>query len=459
VETNDKRSDFLVLGGGIAGLAIAELLQRSGASVVLLEKNETLCSEASAEQQGWFHTGALYTALPRNFFCRILAANLDNLIDYYSVFPGMNLRVDKHIYTADREGWFSNRTNFYWYANHQGIGWQWKLPWTIALHRAKRRMSWFEILDASRSLSHQLGSGSKVNESVVHAPPVGVNLPDVAFTLQSPDRAMNTRLIAADLLRSYLSCGGIVKTNVLAKSIENNQVTATDSARETKVFQARHIILTAGKNSHLFSDEIKVFARSLLVVSPALTDINFVKMSPHKEQTINHIYHQYDGIDYSVIGNASYHDAQTATAELMRRTTSRLFGLAKKVFPNLKQAKAAIFYGYKTELIQSSSIRNHLYYIKDYENYTLALPGKFSLCFSLAANVCRHFGIEPVSRTRMLQDIVVEQLIGLPRHFQIARQLVFKADEQRPNTLGSDRRPRGRDVQSTAAMKSKAARD
>lgn len=457
--TNKNRSDFLVLGGGIAGLAIAELLQRSGASVVLLEKNETLCSEASAEQQGWFHTGALYTALPRTSFCRTLVANLDDLIDYYNVFPGMNLRVDKHIYTADRDGWFSNRTNFYLYAHRKGVGWQWKLPWSLAMNRAKRRMSRFELLDASRSLSHQLDADSKVITSVVQAPPAGINLPDVAFTLTSRDRGMNTRLIAADLLRSYLSCGGVVKTNVLAKSIARSQVTATDSAGETKLFQARHIILTAGKSSHLFSDEIRVFARSLLVVSPALTDINFVNMSPHREQTINHLYHRYDGIDYSVIGNACYHDAQTATAETMRRTTSRLFALAKKVFPNLEHAKVAVFYGYRTELTQSSSIRNPLYHIKDYEHYTLALPGKFSLCFSLAANICRHFGIEPVSRTRMPQDIVVEQLIGLPRHVQIAKQLAFKADEQRPNTLGSDRRSRRGQVQSAAAMKSQAARD
>lgn len=458
--THSKRSDFLVLGGGIAGLAIAELLQRSGASVVLLEKEETLCSEASAEQQGWFHTGALYTALPGNFFCRTLVGNLDDLVDYYSVFPNMNLRVDKHIYTADREGWFSNRTNFYIYTNRKGVGWQWKLPWTIALHRAKRRMSWFEMLDASRSLSHQMGFGSKPIKSVVHASPIGVNLRNVAFTLKSRDRAMNTRLIATDLLRSYLSCGGTVKTNVLGKSIEKNQVKATNSAGEAITFQARHIILATGKNSHQFSDETRVFASPLLVVSPALSDINFVNMSPHVDRTINHICHQFDGIDYSVIGNAVYHDAQTATSELMRRATSRLFGLAKKVFPDIGRASAAVFYGYKTELTRSSSIRNYLYHIRDYEDYTLALPGKFSLCFSLAANVCRHFGIEPVSRTRVLRDIGVEQLIAFPRHFQVARQLASEANEQRPTAVDSDQRSTEATVEDGPAVKTtNAARD
>ena len=94
-QKTDTRWDFAIVGGGIAGLAIAEMLQRSGASVILLEKNKTLCAEASAEQQGWFHTGALYTALPSNFFCRTMVGNLDDLVDYYSDFSNMNLRVEK----------------------------------------------------------------------------------------------------------------------------------------------------------------------------------------------------------------------------------------------------------------------------------------------------------------------------------------------------------------------------
>src|SRR4030095_17232371 len=89
----EMRRDFAVVGGGIAGLAIAELLQRSGASVVLIEKNKTLCSEASGEQQGGFHTGALYTALPDQFFFRAMVGNLHDLIDYYRVYPNKNFPV------------------------------------------------------------------------------------------------------------------------------------------------------------------------------------------------------------------------------------------------------------------------------------------------------------------------------------------------------------------------------
>lgn len=429
MENENQRWDFIIIGGGIAGLAIAELLQRSGASVLLLEKNKTLCSQASAEQQGWFHTGALYTALPGNFFCRTLVGNLDDLIDYYRVFPNMNLRVDKHIYTADRNGWFSNRTNFYLYSNSKGVAWKWKIPWTVALHRAKRRMSWFEMLDASRSLSHQMGFGSKPIKSVVHASRLGVSIDNVAFTLKSRDRAMNTQLIATDLLRSYIGCGGTIRTQTQVRTMEQGKVTATNGTGDTLRFHARHVILAAGKESQKFSDEIRVFLSPLLVVLPALTDISFVNMSPHMEQTINHIYHHHAGLDYSVIGNAAYYTAYAISPEVLREAAAKLSRIAKRVFPDLDDRKSAIFYGYKTELTRSPSIRNYLYHIQDNQNYTLALPGKFSLCFSLAANVCRHFGIEPVSLTGLTSDISVEHLVAYPRHHQIASDLAAELKE------------------------------
>jgi glycerol-3-phosphate dehydrogenase len=53
--------DLAVVGGGIAGLAITEIFARSGRSVVLIERNDCLCGEASAAHHGWFHFGSLYS--------------------------------------------------------------------------------------------------------------------------------------------------------------------------------------------------------------------------------------------------------------------------------------------------------------------------------------------------------------------------------------------------------------
>lgn len=416
--------DFAVVGGGIGGLAVAELLQRSGVSVLLIEKNPALCSQASAEQQGWFHTGALYTALPVNRYFRTMVGNLDDLVDYYAGFPNMNLRVDKHIYTTDKDGWFSNRTNFYAYANCKSVSWRWKLPWAMALRRAKKRMSWFENLDVARSLSGQMGLRTKATEYVVHRSPLGVELDDVAYVLKSRDRTMNSAAIAQDLLRSFVANGGLVKTRTTVLSVENGAVVAQESGSKSPArFPARHVVLTAGKDSVAFDRKIKVYISPLLVAYPAFTDMNFVKMSPHPQNTVNHIYHRVNGMDYSLVGNAVYYDARESDPEAMKRVRSAMLALVGKVFGSLEGRQTEVYLGYKTEITSSSALRNYLYHIVDRGPYTLALPGKFSLCFSLAVNVCRHFGIEPVRRVMMKDDPYAGDQIEDPLHYRIAKQL------------------------------------
>jgi hypothetical protein len=416
--------DFAVIGGGIAGLAIAELLQRSGVSVALFEKNPTLCGEASAEQQGWFHTGALYAALPENFFCRTMVGNLDDLVDYYSAFPNMNLRVDKHISSVSQHGWFSNRTNFYAYTALRGVQWHWKIPWAVALYRAKRRMSWFETLDASRSLSHQLGfGGTKPLRYVQHNSPLAVDLDDVAFVLKSRDRAMDTTLIAEDLLRSFLATGGTLLNQTKVLSIERGRLEVRrGSSGQTVDYSARHIVLATGKESAAFETKARVLISPLLVVAPALTDLNFVRMSPHVRDTINHVYHRHGELEYSVMGNAIYYDAQLWSEGLKQEVFRHMARLARQVLGNFEDSRAQLFFGSKTEVGGTRSMRNYLYKIIDRGDYTLALPGKFSLCFSLAANVCRHFGIEPVERLRPSANDV-SGLVARPLHLRLASQI------------------------------------
>jgi hypothetical protein len=421
---NRASFDFAIVGGGIAGLAIAELLQRSGVSVALFEKNERLCGEASAEQQGWFHTGALYAALPENFFCRTMVGNLDDLIDYYSGFANMNLRIDKHISSISQHGWFSNRTNFYAYTALRGVQWHWKVPWAVALYRAKRRMSWFETLDASRSLSHQLGfGGSKPLRSVQHNSPLGVGLDDVAFVLKSRDRAMDTTLIAEDLLRSFLATGGTLLNQTNVVSIQRGRIEAMRGpGGQTASYSARHIVLATGKESASFETRARVLVSPLLVVAPALTDLNFVRMSPHMCDTINHVYHRQGELEYSVMGNAIYYDAKQWSQDLKQEVFRDMTRLARRVLGNFEDNRDQLFFGSKTEIGGTRSMRNYLYKIIDRDDYTRALPGKFSLCFSLAANVCRHFGIEPVERLRPSSKNV-SHLIAEPLHLRLARTI------------------------------------
>ena len=56
--------DFLVVGGGIVGLAVAgeAKLRSPGASVVILEKEEDLACHSSGRNSGVLHAGFYYTA-------------------------------------------------------------------------------------------------------------------------------------------------------------------------------------------------------------------------------------------------------------------------------------------------------------------------------------------------------------------------------------------------------------
>lgn len=415
--------DFAVIGGGIAGLAIAELLQRSGASVVLIEKNEVLCGGASSEQQGWFHTGALYSALPDRFFCRTLAGNLDDLVDYYSEFPNMNLHIGTHLSTKGPRGWFSNHTLFYAFAGLRSVGWNAKVPWALALSRARRRFSWYESLDSSRSLSQQIGTRVQPLQSILHRSPLPIRQDETAFVLKSRDRSMDAKLIGEDLLRSFVGSGGRLALGINVQTIVAGTVRGIRrSTGDSVALAVRHTVVATGKDMPAFGRNVRVRISPLLVAVPALAEVNFVRMSPDVDDTVNHLHHASGDLRYSVIGNAMSYTAGEWNDAGRDEASRRLLERVRKVWKDIDLHRTKVYFGSKTEMELSGGPRNYLYRILDQEGYTLALPGKFSLCFSLAVNVCRHFGVEPARRIRMASG-EMDSLVAAPQHLQLARQL------------------------------------
>jgi glycine/D-amino acid oxidase-like deaminating enzyme len=412
--------DFCVVGGGIAGLAVAELLARSGRSVALLERDSKLTGEASATQHSWFHTGALYAALPTNAFFRTLVGNVDDLLDYYACFPNMNLRVERNIHTTSTGGWFSNYTIFYAYVSPRSkeVRPALKLPWWIATRRAERRLAWFENLDFRRVLSDQVQRVErKVSVGLVKRKgALGVELGDLAVVLKSKDRTMNTRLIARDLAASFLGSGGELFLNTPAREIHRQEVIVDRGS-----VRARHIVVAAGSEAgRLAQVRTRLVFSPLLVVYPALAAINFVRMTPRLDQTLNHLYHRVDGVEYSVVGSALYHDVDSeenrqAALETMR---SRML----EVFPESGNRVWSVYFGPKAELVNASQLRNYQYHITDGEHCTVVLPGKFTLAFSLAVNTCRHFGVEPLQRVAVPapDGAPLDSIIAEPRHYLAA---------------------------------------
>ena len=418
--------DFIVVGGGIAGLAIAELLQRSGRGVLLLEARERLCARSSAEQQGWFHTGALYAGLPSSRFFRQLVGNLDDLQNYYGGFPRMNLAAGRHMLTRDTDGWFGNELTFYFYASPRDPSINlWRRPiWSAATLRAQTRLAWFEALDFNRELSPQI-------RGLTFSPNLGRCVSRRAFNikpgrigtvLRSRDRTFHSERIAADLLASFLTHGGEFRGGAPVERIEHGRV-----VENGRMHRARQIILAAGRQVHeLTSIRAAVHKSPLLVVTPALNDVNFVWMTMRTEETFNHLRHRADGADYSLIGNAAYYPVNAEIDEAAVK--ARLLSRARRTFGReIQPEQAELYFGYKTEVCSKKARRNYQYYIIDTENCVVALPGKMSLAFSLAVNVCRHFGVDPVSRVADLGELSATLPIEPTRHCVLTRGLLSGA--------------------------------
>ena len=111
-----KQYDVVIIGGGIAGICIAEILSRDKLKILIIEKNKNLISEASTSQHGWFHFGSLYAILEDNQTLKNMLNNLINIRKYYSHFNSMNLSFSKkkNFHLKAKKGWFNDeKINYY----------------------------------------------------------------------------------------------------------------------------------------------------------------------------------------------------------------------------------------------------------------------------------------------------------------------------------------------------------
>ena len=131
-----KTFDWIIVGGGITGISLSEILSREGHSVALIEKNNKLASETTREFHEWFHTGSLYTLVKDKMkTLKYILGSLDDLLEFYTSFPRMNLRPSENglKIIKDEKGWFnSNYINFkYRIKNRKFI-----IPWIYAVSRS-----------------------------------------------------------------------------------------------------------------------------------------------------------------------------------------------------------------------------------------------------------------------------------------------------------------------------------
>ena len=131
-----KSFDWIIVGGGVAGISIAEILTREGYSVALIEKNKKLASVATKEFHEWVHTGSLYTLVKDDMkTLKYILGSLDDILEFYSSFPNMNLSPSEKglKINENKNTWFNqNYINFkYRLGSRKFI-----LPWIYSVARS-----------------------------------------------------------------------------------------------------------------------------------------------------------------------------------------------------------------------------------------------------------------------------------------------------------------------------------
>ena len=452
---NQNHFEYVVIGGGIAGLAIAEIFARSGGKVLLIEKNAKICQEASAAQHGWFHFGSLYSIFPQSHFLKALLLGVEDLLAYYSGFSGMNAEIvddGKLVFLEKDNAWFRNeRINYIVSArNNQDfglksfsgvidyikkiamvIGWEAAIKQFISRHQRFENHNWSSGVTASEWIP-RAGFGD-YSKSVIQKPSnPNINLDiNTHFAIQGYDRPMNSSKIVEDLAKSYLAAGGQILVNAEVDHVGSLcQGFRAINLKDGRVFYADTVISSAGRWSKQFlnsKNEVKVVASPLLVVYPKLTNQNFVRMSPYIKKTINHICHSIDGHDYSLVGGGYY--ASPNRQEELIEAVEGLNHMAKIVFPDIINRQYVDSYmGYKTEIVSKFGERDYQYKISEIDQgYYAVIPGKFSLAFALAVNLYKKVKRkDPEKMCIEHQGNDAEKYIDTTKHGQLVRNYLDK---------------------------------
>ena len=379
-----KTFDWIVVGGGVAGISLSEILTREGHSVALIEKKNKLASATTREFHEWFHTGSLYTLLKDDMkTLKYILGSLDDLLEFYSSFPKMNLQpTDKGLKITDNnKGWFSpNYINFkYRLKNRKLI-----LPWLYAIARS------IALIDGIRK-HDWLRRRAGILESVTteYYFPILKNLLKIVasnnkfYKIETTDFTTNSRNLLRDMIATAEKNGLEIftKNELLEIKNSNNNIIANCSNDN---FQAKNMVVCLGGEIEKFSDlKISKSYAPIAVVKNIKADTkSFVELDCFKKNCINIVT---KGKSFGLIGGISL-----SKKDEVQKYFDFMINEHKKLNPGIEILEKYI--GVKNEIFQKKENRNYLFHInpsKKYKNVWSVIPGKFTLAFSMAPEFYR----------------------------------------------------------------------
>ena len=375
---NESIYDWIVVGGGISGISVAEILCRENKSVLLIEKNELLAAETSKQFHEWVHSGALYTLAPDNLLTlRYLLGATDDLLQFYRSFPRMNLVASENGVAASDYGWFnSERIDFKYRIRKLNPIW-------MAL--VSRSISIIDLIDKHDWLRRKAGSEYGRNELFVHYWTKHIweqlSTREKFYTVTSPDITMNSRILLLDLINVAVAKGleiivGEKELNI-DESIDRVKITTNGGE-----YHSRNVVICS---PDVIASEYDVpiktgFAPMAIVENVPKKEVSFVELDYNLKTCIN-LLKKGDGI-----GQAG--GITVNTEGEIKPYLDYVIAEHKKRNPSIKVIDTYV--GTKKELVSKGQDRNYLYHINQNSDRVWSIVlGKFTLAFSMAPEFYR----------------------------------------------------------------------
>jgi hypothetical protein len=379
-----RNQHAFVLGSGIAGLALGEILTRNGYRVTVLESAGELGGDASRSTQNWLHTGWLYATLPHDSAMRSChrALNLFRQV-YDPVLPpgvvNLELALNGRMYTpvACEEGsWFSpERVQYLFALSTHDIPREARAPWAqrldlITFPRLRALGYPTDVAPLSAGVAQLLDHWEGGNGGV-----------DRYRVVTSTDARMDSRAILGSLL-SLLGAETEIVTDArytLESDPRDPQRTAVRI--DGQLHRPDLVVVAAGKNTPELLDAVGsgVLSRrfrsicSPIVVLDELLDLpSFIRFTPELPHTLNHIRYRVGDREVSTLGSYDYYPAGQApdVTAFVQKICARMGVSTRHVVGS--------YYGTKTELTGELPRQyNHAVEAVNANTY-YAIAGKFS---------------------------------------------------------------------------------
>ncbi|XTZ10490.1 MAG: FAD-dependent oxidoreductase [cyanobacterium endosymbiont of Rhopalodia yunnanensis] len=425
-------ADVVVVGGGIAGIAITEFLSRhSNLTIKVLEKSLKLGNLASGKLEGWFHTGALYSGQDDAQTFINCVNGVEDIINLYSPYFPENCNINlteksSNFYSPtiipNSQGWFDARPVHIIHpqADAPEISSSRLRSDTvqinIQLNRVLGRLevaygtqhNWKNYNSCIAPSYAQVENYEGIFCSLRQSNETIHNLcsqfdnsygikPSNYEVLHTLDCSMNTSRILRDLVASSLYQGVTFETGVTIDKllidrygpIRLKSLICKTKEGLPKRLKAKLFIFAVGEGFESFLSDLQVRARlkrsrsAMVVAYPALANNNFVRMSTKNRFHFNHFVQQREKGNqkfiYSMLANSGYirdEEPEDIDIEPILELAERYFGQEK-----LHSSQLFSYECMKTEFIsEEEQKRRYSYWIESNpkSNYLCVLPGKFS---------------------------------------------------------------------------------